>query len=160
MDEITARRFGEHGEWWVIGQGVLFLAAVVAPERGAAWSPGWRRVGKIIGVSVALAGIGLTAGGIRALGENVTPLPYPKDESTLVREGVYGIVRHPIYGGSILMTLGAGLATANTTRTLLSGVLALFFDAKARREESWLLDKFPDYSTYRRTVRKLIPFVY
>ncbi len=77
-----------------------------------------------------------------------------------MRAGVYGIVRHPIYGGLILATLGAGLATANTTRTLLGGVLALFFDAKARREEIWLTEKFPQYPAYRRTVKKLIPFVY
>jgi protein-S-isoprenylcysteine O-methyltransferase Ste14 len=152
--------FGAHGEWWVIAQGILFLAAAVAPKRGAAWSSGMRRAGKIVGVPVAVAGLGLTAAGFRALGENLTALPHPKDDATLVRDGVYGIVRHPIYGGIILTTLGAGLATANTTRTLLGGILALFFDAKARREEAWLVEKFPDYPDYRRTVKKLIPRVY
>jgi protein-S-isoprenylcysteine O-methyltransferase Ste14 len=159
-EQETTRTFGERGEWWVIAQGVLFVAAAIAPRRGQAWPGGMRRFGKVVGVPVALAGFGLTAAGFRALGENLTPLPHPKEESTLVREGVYGVVRHPIYGGITLTTLGAGLATANTTRAALGGILALFFDAKARREEAWLVEKFPDYPAYCRAVKKLIPFVY
>ena len=152
--------FGARGEWWVIAQGVLFLAAAIAPKWGAAWSSRMQRAGRIVGVPVTMAGLGLTATGFRALGENLTALPHPKDDATLVRAGIYGVVRHPIYGGVILTTLGAGLATANTTRTLLGGILALFFDAKARREEAWLVEKFADYPGYRRIVKKLIPRVY
>jgi protein-S-isoprenylcysteine O-methyltransferase Ste14 len=153
-------RFGERGEWWVVAQGVLFLAAAIAPKRGEPWPVGTRRIGQMAGVPLALAGLGLIAAGSRTLGENLTPLPHPKDDATLVRDGVYRIVRHPIYGGIVLMTLGSGLTTANTTRTLLGGIMALFFDAKARREEAWLIEKFSDYPAYRRSVKKLVPFVY
>ena len=159
-EDITARRFGERGEWWVVAQGALFAAAVIAPRKGPAWSPGWRRAGRAIGLPLALAGAGLGAAGFRALGENLTPLPHPKDDATLVQEGVYSLVRHPIYSSMILSTLGAGLLTANRTRTLLGFVFFAFFDAKARREEAWLTEKFPAYPTYRRSAKKLIPWVY
>jgi protein-S-isoprenylcysteine O-methyltransferase Ste14 len=36
----------------------------------------------------------------------------------------------------------------------------VFLDVKVRREEKWLLERFPGYGAYRRRVRKLIPFVY
>jgi protein-S-isoprenylcysteine O-methyltransferase Ste14 len=157
---ITARRFGERGEWWVVAQGALFIAAVIAPRKGAAWSPGWRRAGRVVGLPLALAGVGLGVAGFRALGENLTPLPYPKEDATLVQEGVYAVVRHPIYSSVILTTLGAGLLTANRRRTLLGLVFFAFFDAKARREEAWLTEKFPAYPAYRRSVKKLLPFVY
>jgi protein-S-isoprenylcysteine O-methyltransferase Ste14 len=39
-------------------------------------------------------------------------------------------------------------------------VEAFFFDAKARREERWLAEKFPEYAGYCRRVRRLIPWVY
>ncbi len=41
-------------------------------------------------------------------------------------------------------------------------VAALFvlLDVKSRREERWLVEKFPEYPAYQRRVRKLIPFVY
>jgi protein-S-isoprenylcysteine O-methyltransferase Ste14 len=156
----STRQFGERGEWWVVAQGALFAAAVLAPKKGAVWSSGWRRTGRIVGLPLALAGAGLGVAGFRALGENLTALPHPKDDATLVQEGVYAVVRHPIYSSVILTTLGAGLLTANRTRTLLGLVFFAFFDAKARREEAWLTEKFPAYTAYRRSVKKLIPFMY
>lgn len=159
-DGAVARRFGERGEWWVVAQGVLFVAAAVAPKNDAGWSPGWRRWGRVIGLPLALAGLALAVAGSRRLGDNLTALPHPKDDATLVREGVYGVVRHPIYTGIILTTLGAGLLTQNRTRTFLGFAFFVFFDAKARREEARLTEKFPAYPAYRRSVKKLIPGVY
>jgi protein-S-isoprenylcysteine O-methyltransferase Ste14 len=156
----SAKQFGDRGEWWVVGQGALFVAAVIAPRKGAAWSPGWRRAGRVVGLPLVLAGAGLGVAGFRALGENLTALPHPKEDATLVEDGVYAVVRHPIYSSVILTTLGAGLLTANRTRTLIGLVFFAFFDAKARREEAWLTEKFPAYPAYRRSVKKLLPFVY
>jgi protein-S-isoprenylcysteine O-methyltransferase Ste14 len=31
---------------------------------------------------------------------------------------------------------------------------------KARREESWLQEKYPEYAAYKSRVKKLIPWVY
>ena len=39
-------------------------------------------------------------------------------------------------------------------------VLLVFFDIKSRREEAWLLARFPAYADYQRRVRKLLPFIY
>jgi protein-S-isoprenylcysteine O-methyltransferase Ste14 len=36
----------------------------------------------------------------------------------------------------------------------------VFFDAKSRIEEVWLTEKFPDYTNYSTSVKKLIPWVY
>jgi protein-S-isoprenylcysteine O-methyltransferase Ste14 len=155
-----AQQFGERGEWWVVAQGALFVAAKIAPKKGRAWPPGRRRAGRMIGLPLVLAGAGLGMAGFRDLGENLTPLPHPKEDATLVEDGVYAVVRHPIYSSVILTTLGAGLLTANRTRALLGLVFFAFFDAKARREEAWLIEKFPAYPAYRRSVKKLIPWVY
>ncbi len=39
--------------------------------------------------------------------------------------------------------------------------LAVFLDAKSRREELWLVERVPGYEDYRRrTKRRLLPFVY
>ncbi len=159
-DPNAQHRFGERGEWWVVAQMALFVAAIVAPGKGGAWSPGWRRAGRVVGAPLALVGLSLARAATRDLGANLTPLPHPKEGATLVQEGVYGIVRHPIYSSMILLTLGAGLLTGNRTRTLLAAVFFALLDAKARREEAWLTERFPAYPAYRRSVKKLIPFVY
>jgi protein-S-isoprenylcysteine O-methyltransferase Ste14 len=39
-------------------------------------------------------------------------------------------------------------------------VLALFFDAKARREERWLRQRFSEYARYEARVRRFLPWVY
>ena len=38
--------------------------------------------------------------------------------------------------------------------------LFVFLDAKSRREERWLAERFPAYADYQQRVRKLIPFLY
>jgi protein-S-isoprenylcysteine O-methyltransferase Ste14 len=38
--------------------------------------------------------------------------------------------------------------------------LFVLLDVKSRHEERWLAAKFPAYSSYKRRVRKLIPFIY
>jgi protein-S-isoprenylcysteine O-methyltransferase Ste14 len=41
-----------------------------------------------------------------------------------------------------------------------AAALFVLFDVKSRREERWLVQKFPEYRDYQRRVRKLVPFVY
>jgi protein-S-isoprenylcysteine O-methyltransferase Ste14 len=77
-----------------------------------------------------------------------------------VTSGVYGLVRHPIYTGLILGTLGWSLWNANLLGAGLALLLFVFFDLKSRREERWLMEAYPGYAEYKRHVRKLIPLVY
>jgi protein-S-isoprenylcysteine O-methyltransferase Ste14 len=39
------------------------------------------------------------------LGQNLTPLPHPRDDGQLVQTGIYGLVRHPLYSGVISLAL-------------------------------------------------------
>lgn len=43
---------------------------------------------------------------------------------------------------------------------LVAAMLIPFFHAKARREERWLREKFPEYAEYERRVRRFIPWIY
>jgi protein-S-isoprenylcysteine O-methyltransferase Ste14 len=148
------------GEGWVVAQFPLFGLAVQAPHLGPAWPRALARSGRLAGLPLLAAGAYLAARGLLDLGASFTPLPKPKDDARLVREGAYRIVRHPIYAGATLGALGWALLTANTTRLALAGVVLLFFDAKAHREEAWLVEKYPAYAAYRREVRKLLPGLY
>ena len=155
------RRWREdRGEAWVAAQVSLLLLFVAAPRWEGPWPAAYRKLGARIGASAGLAGAALMVPGLCQLGRHLTALPKPGPDAVLVQDGAYGIVRHPLYSGATLVLLGGGLATARLSRVGLAlGALA-FFDAKARREERWLVEKFPDYSAYRRRVRKLIPLLY
>jgi protein-S-isoprenylcysteine O-methyltransferase Ste14 len=151
------------GEWYVIAQ--TFLFALIA------LGPGWIDVrpglpsgirAAVLLLGGALGGVGLVfaLGGLLALGDNLSPLPHPKEGATLVQGGMYGVVRHPIYSGLVLGAFGWALINASLLTLVYAIVLFVFFDIKSRREERWLARKFPAYDGYRRRVRKLIPFVY
>jgi protein-S-isoprenylcysteine O-methyltransferase Ste14 len=154
---------GAHGEWYVVGQVLLFLLVVFGP-RTLPGLPTWiypYTLGTfVLGGLLIIAGGVLSLAGVLRLGANLTALPFPKDEATLVEAGPYRIVRHPIYSGLICAAFGWALVVEGWLTIGYAIMLLLFFDIKSRREERWLCDKFPGYDAYQKRVRKLIPWVY
>jgi protein-S-isoprenylcysteine O-methyltransferase Ste14 len=155
---------GRRGEWYVVAQGFLFVLVVLGPQTASglpAWSAPYATAASAVGLVLMIAGGALAIAGLLGLGkENLTALPYPRDESTLVVSGPYRLVRNPIYSGLILAAMGWAL-WANGWLTLCYALLLFaFFDVKSRREERWLVEKFPEYPAYQKRVKKLIPWVY
>src|SRR4028118_994923 len=98
-------RSGERGEYLVLLQGALLIGFVLLPVyRPIGWhlnSPTLLYLRWGLAAALGLAGIVLILKGLLVLGRNLTPLPYPKADGQLVRSGVYGLVRHPLYSGLI-----------------------------------------------------------
>jgi protein-S-isoprenylcysteine O-methyltransferase Ste14 len=94
------------------------------------------------------------------LGKNLTPLPRPKENAVLIQRGLYRFVRHPIYFGVIVLSLGWGLIQQSTLVWLYVLIIVIFFDIKSRKEEQWLVERFATYADYQGRVRKLIPWIY
>lgn len=154
---------GPNGEWYVVVQGFLFGLVVFAPRtvRGwPEWSPLWEMLGVGLGAVLLGVGLALSGAGLWFLGRNLTPVPRPKESATLVQSGAYALVRHPIYSGLILMAWGWALLVNGWLTLVYALVLFVFFDIKSRREERWLVEKFPDYAAYQQRVRKLLPWIY
>jgi len=81
-----------------------------------------------------------------------------REQPMVIRKGVFKIVRHPVYLGSILFYL----ALWTTTLSLVSAValigIACFYDFLARYEEKLLVNKFgSNYEQYMREVPRWIP---
>jgi protein-S-isoprenylcysteine O-methyltransferase Ste14 len=154
---------GSRGEWFVVIQAGLFLLVLFGPRDWSglpSWTAPYSRLGSISGGAFMAAGFVLALGGTFSLGKNLTPLPHPKSDTTLVVTGAYRLVRHPIYSGIIFILLGWGLWLNSIIVIGYALIFFLFFDIKSRREEVWLVERFPEYAGYRKRVRKLIPFVY
>lgn len=147
----------DRGEPWVAGQFTLLGLLLVAPRRGPAWPRPLARAGRLLGLPLIGGGLAVFGVAFRDLGPNLTALPKPKDDSQLVRDGLYARVRHPIYAGLLLFAYGVALGTGSTTRLALAAALHALLSAKADREETWLLARYPDYAAYRRDVPKLFP---
>lgn len=152
---------GPRGEGWVVLQLILLTAVALAGLlAGSAWDGILAALTAALGLALMLGGAALGGRGLVDLGRNLTPVPYPRDGAQLVENGVYAMVRHPIYGGLIVTALGWGLVAASPLALLFGGGLALFFELKSRREEAWLLERFPGYGAYRARTRRLIPWLY
>ncbi len=103
---------GRRGEGWVVLQVVLLVAIVGAGFVGPAWVGPARVVGAITGVALIVLGLGLVTAGILALRRQLTAYPRPVPGGRLIEDGVFGVVRHPMYGGGVIVALGWGLAMA------------------------------------------------
>jgi len=102
----------------------------------------------------------LVVSGVLWLGSSFTPLPRPRARTRLRQGGIFRLVRHPVYGGVFLIGLGWSFADA-PLGLVPTALLAVLFDLKARREETWLIERFPEYALYRaRTPRRFVPWLY
>ena len=114
----------------------------------------------VLGLLIAGAGALLVVLGVLSLGRSFTPLPRPRARTRLRQGGIFRLVRHPVYGGVIVIGLGWSLADA-PLGLVPTALLALLFDLKARREETWLIERFPEYTAYRaHTPRRFVPWLY
>jgi len=151
---------GPRGEGWVVLQAIAAGLVAAAGVWGPAWSPWagpWREVAAVV-LGALGAALGVAAG--VELGRQITPLPRPVAGGGLRERGAYGLVRHPMYGGALLLGLAYALATSTLALAALA-VAAAFVDLKRRMEEAWLTEELPAYAGYRRRVRwRMIPFVW
>jgi protein-S-isoprenylcysteine O-methyltransferase Ste14 len=136
------------------------MLGVLGGAFGPRWPEAWRPWLWIIAVIAWMVAVPLAIGGGRELGRQLTPFPKPVEDGELKERRVYRYVRHPIYGGVLLLSLGWALVTSPLA-LIPSVLLALLFEGKRRREEAWLVERHPAYEDYRRRVRhRFIPFVW
>jgi protein-S-isoprenylcysteine O-methyltransferase Ste14 len=134
---------------WVSGQILLIALVALAASLGAHWPA--RLILLVIGVVVAVTG-GLTMfWGGRTLGRALTPYPSPRGKH--LERGPYRFIRHPMYGGGIVLALGISLASSPWA-LVPTATLVPFFLLKARYEERLLAEADPGYGEYLGRVRK------
>ena len=102
-----------------------------------------------LGWIVALTGAVVVGAARWAMGRSFTVFPSPPPDGELVVEGPYSMMRHPMYVGGVFFFAGLSLVFS-AWGLVLTGILALFWVAKARREERYLLERFRSYAAYRR----------
>lgn len=109
----------------------------------------------VIGVLIMLA----------AMGENEFAAPTVLDQSQtgqrVIDTGPYGLVRHPMYAGGLLMIPGVALALGSLAG-VFAGVMgmAVFLPIRIAVEEGFLNKALHGYPDYAKRVRaRLIPFL-
>jgi len=113
------------------------------------------------GIALTVLGIVFALWALATIGRHFDLEIEVHEDHELVRSGPYAFVRHPIYTGFIVHTVGAWLATGNVV--LVAGSLVVTFPLlylRARTEERLLRDELgPRYDAYARDVGMLVPLV-
>lgn len=84
-----------------------------------------------------------------------------EDDQPLVSTGLYGLVRHPMYFGAVLMMFGTPLALGSYWALLVSIVSIPIFGARITDEEKMLRAELDGYDEYMQKVPyRLLPYVW
>jgi protein-S-isoprenylcysteine O-methyltransferase Ste14 len=114
-----------------------------------------------IGLALTVGGIAFALWALRTIGRQFDLELEVHQGHEVVRTGPYAAVRHPIYTGLLIHTVGACVATGNVF--LAAGSLFVTFPLlylRARTEERLLRAQLgAAYDAYAREVGMLIPFV-
>jgi protein-S-isoprenylcysteine O-methyltransferase Ste14 len=79
----------------------------------------------------------------------------------VVSTGPYGIVRHPMYAGVIVMYIASPLALGSYWAILPAALVIPLLMARIRNEEEVLLRDLPGYAEYRQKIKyRLLPGVW
>jgi protein-S-isoprenylcysteine O-methyltransferase Ste14 len=129
---------------------LVVLAAVFV---GTNWAENnrWLLIMKGTGYLCLLAGLGIRVWSILYLGG--------RKSREVVSEGPYSLCRNPLYFGTVLLTIGAGLCFGNLLVLVLGLAVILPVHAVVIwKEERHLLELFPEeYPTYMQRVPRLWP---
>ena len=81
-----------------------------------------------------------------------------REEPQVITSGVFSIVRHPIYLGSILLYLGFILLSLSLLSVLVWFIIIIFYYMISRYEEKLLIQRFGSaYEEYKKKVPMLFP---
>ena len=162
LRRMAIPHLGGKGQGWVLLQVLLLLVTAGVGVLGLTgtvtrWPEGARTPIAWLGMVLAVAGSAVFLIAATGLGSALTANPAPLDDETLRAEGIYSVVRHPIYSGLLLTALGFALITTPWGLVPVA-LLAVELDLKRRLEEEWLAATYPDYAAYRtRVPRALVP---
>ena len=115
---------------------------------------------EIIADAITLAGVIIALWARTALGGNWSTNIEFKERHELITRGPYQYVRHPIYSGLLLMTLGVMIIYDHDVGLVMFLVIFIGLWIKASQEEKLMTKHFPQaYPEYKARVKALIPFV-
>lgn len=79
----------------------------------------------------------------------------------VISDGPYAIVRHPMYGGTLLLIAGIPLLLGSWWGVAFAPIIILLFAVRAVLEERTLMAELPGYTDYAARVRyRLVPGVW
>ena len=90
----------------------------------------------------------------------VSIFPETTKDMKLITNGIYKFIRHPMYLSVLLVGLAFVIADPKPIMFLVWLILLANLHLKMDIEEINLMKTFDNYKDYRKTTKRLIPFIY
>jgi protein-S-isoprenylcysteine O-methyltransferase Ste14 len=108
-------------------------------------------------LAFAVFGTFIVGLGMLQLNKNLSPFPTPKKDSALITSGLFKYVRHPIYTGILIAAFFLAFYLHSGYKFIVFLLLLILFYYKSKYEEKALLQKFPEYESYKANTGRFIP---
>jgi len=141
---------------YVLMQFVLLALLILAPRNPEVYGD-FRALLSILGLVLIAAGLAVILYSFFSLGKSLTASPIPKEDGNLVTGGLYSRVRHPIYFGLLLASVGVVLDAGPWPQFAIVLLLYVLLNIKASYEEELLAKRYPDYKAYARQTPRFFP---
>ncbi len=112
-----------------------------------------------VGVLLIVSGLTLLFLGAYELGDQFAA-SIDEEEYRFISTGIFDRVRHPVYGGTILVVVGITLVYASTTALLMVVVITAFLYAKSLSDEVRMIRRYPGYLHYATRTRRFLPYIW
>ena len=83
-----------------------------------------------------------------------------REAPSVIREGIFMRLRHPVYLGAILLYFGFVILTLSVAAAILFVFICVYYHLTARYEEKLLIKKFDvDYKNYIKKIPMWVPWL-
>lgn len=111
-------------------------------------------------IAAQAAAIGLSIWARRSFHQGTFRVTADPAASSIIRNGPYRLVRHPMYAAALLFIWAAVLSHASVFTLVLGVAVSAIAIARVVVEERLLRDRYSDYVDYARSTSALVPYVF
>ena len=141
---------------------LVWFAIMPLDARRFHWSPTfpfWLRATGTVLLTISIVMV------FEALRENTFAAPVVKMQKErgqkVISTGMYGVVRHPMYAGALLLFVAAPLLLSSVWGLIMSLILIITIAVRSIGEEAMLKQELEGYGDYMKRVKwRMIPFVF
>ena len=115
----------------------------------------------LIGLGLIITGIVIRLVAIATLKKNYSGRLRIREDHTLIKNGIYHWIRHPVYLGLIITYIGVPVLLSSVLGFLVMLLIIPLLIHRIKLEERMLIERFgAEYEEYAEHSWKLIPYIY